>query len=195
MPKKTILERFDISEQELTSLVDKNPSLRGIMLGYVAEQKFHDLYLNNPNIQSAVKDDDHDRKKKGDRRIIYKGKAFVIEVKSLQTNTVKQLADGRWEGKSQVDGSDRREISFDDGTKLNTTLLKRGEFDILCVNCFAFGGAWRFVFAKNEDLPISNYQKYTPEQQSKLIASLVKITWPPQSPFISDFFGLLDSMI
>jgi hypothetical protein len=69
----SILERWGITEQELTELVDQNPSLRGILLGYVAEKKFHNLYLNHPAITETTKDDDHDRTKKGDRRILYKG--------------------------------------------------------------------------------------------------------------------------
>ena len=43
------------------------------MLGYVAEKKFHDSFLDHPEITEKSKDDDHNRKKKGDRRIIYRG--------------------------------------------------------------------------------------------------------------------------
>ena len=35
--KKSILKRGGITETQLTDLVDQNPSLRGMMLGYVAE--------------------------------------------------------------------------------------------------------------------------------------------------------------
>ena len=38
--KKTILERWEISEKEFTELIDENPSLRGINLGYIAEKNF-----------------------------------------------------------------------------------------------------------------------------------------------------------
>ena len=94
--KKTILERWEITAQELTELVDQNPSLRGILLGYVAEKKFHNAFLNHPDISEANKDDDHNRKKKGDRRIIYKGKPIIIEVKSLQTNLVEKIDQDKW---------------------------------------------------------------------------------------------------
>ncbi len=69
--KQSILNRWEITEQELTELVDQNPSLRGIFLGYVAEKKFHDTFLNHPAITEKKKDDDYDRKKKGGRRIVY----------------------------------------------------------------------------------------------------------------------------
>jgi len=193
--KPNILKRWEITEEELTELVDQNPSLRGIMLGYVAEKKFHDTFLEHPAITEKGKDDDHDRKRKGDRRIIYKGKTLVIEVKSLQTATVKKTGNDSWEGKSQVDASDRRIIKFPDGSDLNTTLLLRGEFDLLAVNCYAFGEKWRFAFAKNKDLPISNFKKYTEEQRKQLIASLVPVTWPPQPPFTDNPFTLLDELV
>lgn len=191
----SILARWGISERELTELVDSNPSLRGIMLGYVAEKKFHDAFLEHPAITEKAKDDDHNRKKKGDRRIVYKGKTLTIEVKSLQTAMVKRLGDDQWTGKAQVDGSDRRIVKFPDGSTLNTTLLLRGEFDLLAINCFAFGGKWRFAFAKNADLPFSTFKKYTAVQQAQLIASLVAVTWPPQPPFTDDPFALLDELI
>ncbi|MEY4768166.1 MAG: hypothetical protein RL637_805 [Pseudomonadota bacterium] len=191
----SILEKWGITEEELTELVEQNPSLRGMMLGYVAEKKFHDYFLNHSEITEKAKDDDHDRSKKGDRRIVYKGKTLIIEIKSLQTATVKKLGDDEWEGKTQVDGSDRRIIKFPDNSELNTTLLLKGEFDLLAVNCFSFGEKWRFVFAKNKDLPTSNFKKYTPEQRSQLIASLIPVTWPPQAPFTDNPFLLLDELV
>ena len=115
-------------------------------------------------------------------------------MKSLQTKTVKHLKDDVWEGKAQVDGSDRRIVRFADRTELNTTLLLRGEFDLLAVNCFAFGNKWRFVFAKNENLPYSSFSKYTEEQRKQLISSLIQIDWPPKPPFYADPFHLLDDL-
>jgi restriction endonuclease len=193
--KKSILDRWEITEEDFSDLVDSNPSLRGINLGYIAEKKFSDLFLSNPNITESLKDDDHDRKKKGDRRIKYKGYEFTIEVKSLQTSMCKMLASDKWVGKSQVDGSDRRVIKFADGTELNTTLLLKGEFDVLAVNCFAFGEKWRFCFAKNSDLPTSSYKKYTEEQRRQLLASLVVVAWPPEPPFSDDLYKILDELV
>lgn len=189
----SILDRWELSESEFSELIDANPSLRGMVLGYAAEVKFRRMFLTDRDDITSVKDDDHDRKKKGDRRLHYRGRDIVVEIKSLQTNMVKfDEETGEWFGKSQVDASDRRVITFADGSELNTTLLLRGEFDILAVNCFAFGGHWRFAFALNEDLATSTYAKYTVEQRDNLIASLQKITWPPQAPFTSDFDEILE---
>lgn len=187
----TILQRWDITERELTALVDENPSLRGIMLGYVAEHKFRELVEEHPHISGSKKYDDHDRKRKSDRVIVYKGEEFSVEVKSLQTNLIKKQGTV-WRGRAQVDGSDRRIVTFPDGTELNTTLLLRGQFDILAVNCFAFENDWHFAFALNRDLPKSTFKKYTQAQRDQLIASLVPVSWPPEPPFVADPFPLVE---
>lgn len=193
--KQSILTRWGISEAELTDLIEQNPSLRGILLGYVAEKRFHDGFLNHPDITDKRKDDDHDRKKKGDRRIAYKGETFLIEVKSLQTNMVKNLGGDKWSGKAQVDASDSRDITFPDESKLKTTCLRRGEFDLLAVNCFAFGEKWRFAFALNSELPANTYKKYSEYQRRHLLPSLIPVEWPLQSPFTDNLFELLDKLI
>lgn len=192
---QSILKRWGITEHELTELVDQNPSLRGILLGYVAEKKFHDNYLSHLDISEKGKDDDRDRKKKGDRRIVYKGHTFLIEVKSLQTNSVKNLGGDTWLGKAQVDASDRRVVTFPNKSKLNTTCLLRGEFDLLAVNCFAFGDQWRFAFALNSELPENTYSKYTAYQRKHLLPTLITVEWALQPPFTDNPFTLLDKLI
>lgn len=100
-----------------------------------------------------------------------------------------------WRGKAQVDASDRRTIKLPSGQELNTTLLLRGEFDVLAVNCYAFENRWRFVFARNLDLPHSSYKQYSEEARNALIASLIPVSWPPEPPFYSDLRVLLNEMI
>jgi hypothetical protein len=193
-PQISILKRWGVTEDELTVLVDQNPSLRGILLGYVAERKFHDMYLSKPGISDARKDDDHDRSRKGDRRITYKGLSLIIEVKSLQTNLVEQTGPDAWTGKAQVDASDSREVTFPDRSTLKTTCLLRGEFDVLAVNCFAFGETWRFAFALNAELPENSHKKYTPYQRAHLLPTLVTIDWPLKPPFTDNLLSVLDRL-
>ena len=189
----SVFDRWDISEQEMTELIDGNPSLRGMILGYAAEVKFRHMYLEHRDDITSHKDDDHDRTKKGDRRLQYKGREIVVEVKSLQTKTVKYDAESDiWTGESQVDASDRRIVQFKDNTELDTTLLLVGEFDILAVNCFAFGNEWKFVFALNHDLETSRWKKYTDEQQKNLLKSMQPIQYPPVSPYTTDFDEILE---
>lgn len=101
-----------------------------------------------------------------------------------------------WKGKAQVDGSDRRMVTFKDGTTLETTLLTFGEFDLLAINCFAFGNdSWRWQFCLNSELPHSRYSRYTQTQRERLIASLVAVTWPPTFPFSDNIFHVLDRLV
>lgn len=192
---RTILDRWTITADELTVAIDENPSLRGMLLGYVAEYKLRTMWFaGRAEVTHYVKHDDHNRKKKGDLVVTYKGQTFTVESKSLQTNSVRTVGDIKV-GTAQCDASDKRTLTFPDGTTLATTCLLAGEFDILAVNLFAFGHDWRFAFAKNRDLPRSTHKKYTPEQRSQLLASLVPVTWPPRPPFRDEPYTLMDELI
>ena len=193
MPK-TILDRWDMTPEELTELVENNPSLRGMILGYLAELKLEKLWLSGDDVSEVTKHDDHDRKKKGDRVIRYKGQEVIFESKSLQSAMIEKTEEG-WIGKAQVDASDRREVVLPDNSRVTTTCLLKGEFDILAVNVFAFEEKWRFVFAKNSDLPTSNYRNYTPYQRQHLLATLVTVHWPPRPPFSDEPFTLMNEII
>ncbi len=190
----SILDRWDITAEELTEVIDLNPSLRGMILGYLAELKLERLWLSGEEVSNVVKYDDHDRKKKGDRMVRYKGHEFIFESKSLQTGTIRKTDDG-WTGKAQVDASDRREVVLPDGSTVMTTCLLRGEFDVLAVSVFAFDGIWRFVFAKNSDLPASSFRKYSEYQRRHLLATLVAVRWPPEPPFHEEPFTLMNEII
>ncbi|MFH0963473.1 MAG: restriction endonuclease [Planctomycetota bacterium] len=198
---RTILERWDISPEELTELVDRSPSLRGILLGYVAEHQLLKLLLRvSSDMRNHGKADNHDRSAKADRTILFKGRQLKIECKSLQTNSIRRETDpgtGKpyWIGKAQVDASDRRKVTFPNGTKLETTCLLAGEFDILAVNCFEFEKEWRFAFARNRDLPRSSFSRYTPYQRRHLLATLVTVTWPPKPPFYADPLPVIEAVV
>jgi transcriptional regulator with XRE-family HTH domain len=195
-PDPTIMDVWGITANELTILVKENPSLQGMLFGYVAELKLREIVSSFPGIKAAKKFDDHNRKKKGDLYIVYHHRAFTIESKSLQkTQTRWDASNQTWFGKAQVDASDKRTVILPSGKTLNTTLLLRGEFDILAVNCYGFGETWRFQFARNRDLPCSSYKKYTEEEQSALVSSLIPVTWIPQAPFYTDLKNLLDEML
>lgn len=190
----SILERWNVTPAELTEIVDRNPSLGGMILGYLAELKLEKLWLTGADISNVIKYDDHDRKKKGDRVVRYKGQEFIFESKSLQTAMNRRTEQG-WVGKAQVDASDRRKVALPDGSTMETTCLLRGEFDILAINVFSFENKWRFVFAKNTDLPLSNYRRYTDYQRRHLLATLVDVHWPPKAPFLKEPFTLMNEII
>ena len=189
-----VLQLWKLSPSALTEIVNENPSLRGMMLGYVAEFKLKEMLVAEHGIGYIGKPDDHDRTRKGDHIIEYKGYRLVIESKSLQSRMVNKDGDV-WRGKAQVDASDRRAVILEDGTSLATTLLVVGEFDVLAVNCFAFGQEWKFVFAKNDDLPRSTYRRYSPQVRNQLIASLVSVSLPAEPPFTDSLTKVLDEII
>jgi hypothetical protein len=168
--------------------------MRGHMFGYVAEMKLRSMWFSGESVTQAVKYDDHDRKKKGDLVITYRGHSFIIESKSLQTNSIRRVEDKLF-GKAQCDASDRRIINLPDGSSVNTTCLLVGEFDLLAINIFAFSDEWRFLFAMNKELPRSSYRKYTEAQRQYLLASLVPVVYPPEPPLYADPFKLLDEII
>ena len=201
MPKN-ILERFEITIDEFTEIVDNNPSLRGFILGYIGEAKAKKHIMQNIDVSDVYKPDDHNRKSKGDLYIKYKGKEFRIEVKSLQTNDVKKLGDDIWKGKYQCDASDSREIELPNGHIVKTTSLCVGEFDIVAVGLYQFGNTWRFAFAKNAELPRSKPRKATKkssaiseEDANYLIKGTLPITWPLEEPYTDDLFALMDTML
>lgn len=192
---RNILDYWSITIEELSNAIFGNGSLRGMIFGYVAEIKLRKLLASNPHVTSLKKDDDHDRSRKGDLRIEYKGHEFIVESKSLQTNRIKRLEDGTYWSVSQVDASDKRTVTFPDGSQVQTTNLLVGEFDVLSVNCFTFKDEWHFVFCSNEDLPRSTFRRYTEYQRHHLLATSVPVTWPPTGIFTEDVFGLLDALI
>ena len=191
-----IMDEWGVTANQLTVLLRENPSARGMLFGYVAELKLREIISKFAGVRAIKKFDDHDRKRKADLHVIYHHRAFSVESKSLQgTQTKFNVENQVWSGKAQVDASDKRLVTFPSGKTLQTTLLKRGEFDILAVNCYGFGNKWQFQFARNKDLPCSSFKQYTPEEKSALILSLIPVKWPPQPPFYTDLNLLLNEML
>ncbi len=191
--RASILKRWGLTEQELTEIIQENPSMRGLMLGYIAEYKLHKMYFSDPVFEKVHKADDHDRSSKADLTVTYNGREFKIECKSLQTNSIKKTEEG-YEGKYQCDASDRRTVKLRGGKKIETTCLLVGEFDIIAVNLFSFEEKWRFAFALNEELPRSNFQKYPPSIRQQLLATLMPISWPLKPPYIESPIPLLERL-
>jgi len=190
----TALDEWDITDIELTKIIKANPSLRGMILGYVAEYKLAEHLRQNPHVSSVQKADDHDRKRKGDLLVVYKGVEFRIESKSLQTNSVEREA-GVCRGTVQCDASDKRKIKLDSGDEVETTCLKVGTFDVLSANLFAFNNKWDFAFALNSDLPRSKFKKYSKEVREQLLKTSIPVSLPLDTPFVSSPFDLFDSLI
>ena len=187
-----LFARLGVTAKEIEILISSLPSLRGVLIGYLAESKLVEQWFSG---YSLDKPDDHDRKRKGDRWFTYKGCPIRMEVKSLQTNHVRELAGGTYTGKFQCDASDKRPIKLPDGSTVATTCLQVGEFDLLAINLFEFGYKWRFAFVKNSDLPRSTYKKYSDYQRQFLLQTTPNITWPLALPYRDEPFALLDEIV
>lgn len=189
-----ILEQWQITVDELNEIISANPSLRGFLLGYIAEHKLKRPLLADNRISQLVKYDNHDRARKGDISFFYQGVEISVEVKSLQTGSIRRTDTG-YIGHFQCDASDRRRVVLPNGDEIETTCLLVGEFDLLAVNLFDFLGSWQFAFARNQDLPRSRYRRYKEEQRQYLLATLIEIHWPLSPPFREEPFSLLDEIV
>ncbi len=192
---------WDLSYEEIDELLTDNPSLRSFVSGYAAEMKCRRLWFeSDPRASGVKKWDDHDRTRKGDIHFMYREQSISVEVKSLQTNMVKDFDNGQFSGKFQCDASDKRSVVFDDGSSVETTCLRVGEFDLLAVNLFAFTGKWDFVFARNDLLPhVSGVRgasrNYTQHQKDNLLATLMPMEYPIISPYQSEPWAILDEIV
>jgi hypothetical protein len=183
-----------LEPSELDEILAQRPSLRGIILGFLAEYKFEKTWLSDKRISKIDRFSDHDRAHKSDLTPIYKGQPISIQVKSLQSNSVRQI-DSKWIGTFQCDASDRRPVKLPNGDMVDTTCLVVGGFDLLAVNLFEFGKEWRFAFARNEALPRTDSKKYTADQQKYLLKTSMPISWPLAKPYEAEPFRLLDEII
>ncbi|MGH9396118.1 MAG: restriction endonuclease [Terriglobia bacterium] len=182
--------RHWIKTEALVQLIIGNPSLRGIVYGYVSEAAFCN-FLDEHGISEHFKPDDH-KKTKSDRTFKYRGRQYTLQLKSVQTNTVKEASTGRFIAKVQNDASDRRKIKFPDGSILEITCYLAGEYDILGVSLQPFIGKWTFAFKKNKDLKRSTYRKYSSKVQGMLLATLEDISYPLTTDWTDDLITLLD---
>ena len=193
-PIPDLLQSWNITAEELSEIVGENPSMRGLMFGFVAEYKLKKEWLQRPGITNLFRPRSHDRKQKCDFTFDYHETNVKVEVKCLDTPKVR-LKNELYEGTFQCNASDTTEVVLPNGRKVTTNCLVVDGFDILAVCLFAFGNTWRFAFARNRDLPRTTWHGYTPVQQKYLLKSAMKISWPLQAPYTADLFGLLDGLV
>ncbi len=189
-----ILGDWGITANELAEIVAENPSMRGLMFGFVAEYKLKKEWLLRPGITNVIRPRSHDRKQKCDFTFDYRGINVRLEVKCLDTPKVR-LKEGIYEGTFQCNASDTTAVTLPNGRKVTTNCLVVDGFDVLAVCLFAFGKTWRFAFARNKDLPRTTWRGYTPAQQKYLLKSAMRISWPLQSPYVADLFTVLDGLV
>jgi hypothetical protein len=196
--RSRVLTMIDaIPPEDLVSSIKRAPSLRGMILGYIAEEMFEKhLPQRYPVILAdhIQKHDDHNRElNKSDRTISYKGKPYGIQLKSIQTNSIcRNLQTGLLQADVQNDASDARSIKLPNGSIVITTCYACGEYDILAVPLFPFTGTWDYAYKHNRDCRVCNSKKYSPEDAQYLLATIEKITWPLTDAWNINLLDLLD---
>jgi hypothetical protein len=196
------LEDWDLSYDEINELLTDNPSLRSFVMGYAAEVKCKRMFFQDaPGVSNVIKYDDHDRLKKGDIAFDYRDYTLTVEVKSLQSNSLRpQKRTGLVVPKFQCDASDSRTVHFTDGSSMVTTSLLVGQFDLLAVNLHALHHDWVFAFADNRDLPTVSLNRgavgrYSDHQMVSLLQGTMTMPNPVAEPYYSDPWPILDRIV
>ena len=195
MSEFNLLEHLDTTVERLGMLYKTNPNFRAIVDGYNGEDHFKPMVESLSGVDSIHKPGDQNRNQKGDLAFNYKNIPVSVEVKSVAKNTIKQNLFG-WSGKAAVKSSDKKVLTFSDGSTADVAMLPRGQFTILAVCCHAFTGSWKdFQYCLNTDLPMPNSGSLTELQKSELISVLIPVQWPPVAPFTTDLQSVLDRAI
>ena len=187
-----------IDPDDLVLAIKRAPSLRGMILGYIAEEMFEKHVLNEEVLFTGIiKHDDHDRtNNKSDRSFCYKKRVYTVQLKSIQTNSIAwHLNENILIADVQNDASDRRKITLPNGNQVETTNYQIGDFDILAVPLFPFTGEWDFAYKRNRDCRKCESNKYSEEDRKYLLSTTEKITWPLAPDWTTQLETLLDNSI
>ena len=134
-----------ITQEELVSLLNQNPSFKGYFQGYIAENKLEKQLRLIPEFSNIYKIPDV-HKRKGDFCVTYKGKELTIELKSLATRGIKNdLLSGGIRGSVSLKHTGSREM--ENGNK--TVSLSRSKFDVLAICTLASSTKWEFKYILN----------------------------------------------
>lgn len=189
---KTIIH--EVPSNDLVSAIQDNPSLRGMILGYISELMFERHILDvNPRIQEINSHDDHDRSKnKSDRDFYYGGQLYRTQLKSIQTNSIQyDPSTATLHATVQNDASDSRTVTLPSGNVIKTVCYVEGDYDLLAVPLFPFTGNWDFAYKWNSQCRATTSSKYLPEDKKHLLATTERITYPLNN----DWHQSLDDII
>lgn len=189
-----------VPPEDLVASIKRAPSLRGMILGYIAEEMFEKhipAFYEGILPDHIQKHDDHDRKfNKSDRTITHKWRLYRIQLKSIQTNSIcRNLTTGLLQADVQNDASDARTVSLGNGSTYVTTCYARGDYDILAVPLFPFTGEWNYAYKRNVDCRSTTSKKYAEADRPYLLSTLERITWPLSDDWHVGIAELLDDTI
>lgn len=185
-----------IPPEDLILAIKQAPSLRGMILGYIAEEMFARHILKDSEFSNVRKHNDHDRENnKTDRDFIFKGKRIRVQLKSIQTNSICWREDRQClYAHVQNDGSDKRHVVLPNGETVLTTNYKVGDYDILAVPLFPFTGTWDYAYLLNQDCRKTTSNKYTVEQRHYLLSTTEEFYYPLIAPWFSNIKDAINAL-
>lgn len=175
----------------ILQVLESTPSVRGMVYGNLAEvQLSRWLVDHGVPLENQLRDDDH-AKTKSDRTIVHGSRRYTIQVKSMQTSSIREDGAGGFRAGIQCDGSDRRRVTLPNGHQVETTNYVAGEFMVLATPLHPFTQRWDFAFRLNSTLDRTTSAKYAPEDRPYLLKTMVPISWPLEEPWTTELFELL----
>ncbi len=201
---------WELSPEEFNRIIHKNSNALSAIYGYVAEERLRELYLeDDERVDNLRSPEDQDATDKGDWAFTWRGEPMKIEVKSLQTHTIKEVestnssSEGsesneptRYRAGFHLKGSSDQRIEQYEGEEYRTTLMnvEDSDIDIMAVNLYKLRDEWDFAFLRVEDLPRSK-GNYPEGLRRQLARSQIKLTVPLQEPFTDDLYQLMDQVV
>lgn len=137
----TNIAPLNLNVAQLTELLEENPSLRGMCVGYAIEYHVRSQLLQDPLVNSVLKMSDHSRESKFDFLVDTAVGDVRVEVKMLQNNGAIRMS------KSYSGSTDCAEAG-----SIATFDILKSNLDVLAVSNPLTG---RTYFVRSEDLPDS----------------------------------------
>lgn len=187
-----------INPSDLAVAIKNSPSLRGMILGYIAEVQFEQQVLRKIPQLSRIKEfDDHNRaENKADRAFTYKGREILVQLKSIQTTSIKWVkTENCLIADVQNDGSDKRDVKLPNGNIVSTTNYKIGDYDILAVPLFPYTQNWDFAYKLNRNCRFTTSKKYTEEDSQYLLATTEKLKYPLTDDWSTDLLAVCELLV
>ena len=185
-----------IPPKDLVYAIKRAPSLRGMMLGYIAEEMFMKFLRTSSEVSDIRQHDDHDRSmNKADVDFLIEGRRVSVQLKSIQTNSICFRTDlSMLQAGVQNDGSDKREVILEGGEVVLTTNYRVGDYDVLAVPLFPFTGGWDFAYKLNRSCRRTTSKKYTANQQRQLLSTMEEVTYPLTDHWSTDLAAVARSI-
>lgn len=183
-----IFDEWQISPEELTDLIQRQPSLRSMLIGHVG--RFQLKRLLSRHVTSIEEQDNHNRERRGSITVRYRNKRISIRSCTVQSNSIRKR-DNITKASFQCDGSDRRPVKVGSET-VETTCVLSTDFDVVGVSLYPICKRWEFAFAATKDMNKTKSKTIPVAQRGLFLATQHPISYPVEAPYTTDFIKLFE---